>query len=108
MHLAFQYWDQVAAGQKCAEYRADTAHWRRQLAGKTHVVLWRGFEKKLPALRILEVNVLSIEDAARELKLEVASAELNKILGKHKTVETMLKIRFETFEDILPEECMLT
>ena len=44
--LTFDYYDQIAADQKCYEFRAVTSKWARRIKGCTEIKCIRGF---LPA-----------------------------------------------------------
>ena len=43
MTLAFEYYDQIAAGQKCYEFRAATNNWANRIKGCTEIKCIRGF-----------------------------------------------------------------
>ncbi|RTL29332.1 MAG: ASCH domain-containing protein [Burkholderiales bacterium] len=55
LNLKAEYFDAIASGEKCEEYRLATAYWARRLQGRQFdgIVLKKGYPKREDASRTL-------------------------------------------------------
>ena len=89
------YYDDVAAGRKSQEIRADVKYWRDRLEGKTHLRFTRGYtteKDKTLIVKIVQIQQISAMDSEHHGGPRPGTREFKKFF---KTAESLLLISFE-------------
>ena len=97
------YYDDVAAGRKSQEIRADVKYWRDRLEGKTHLRFTRGYtteKDKTMIVKIMQIQQISAMDSEHHGGPRPGTREFKKLF---KTAESLLLISFERESLVSPE-----
>ncbi|CAE7948121.1 unnamed protein product, partial [Symbiodinium sp. KB8] len=98
------YYDDVAAGRKSQEIRADVKYWRDRLEGKTHLRFTRGYtteKDKTLIVKIVQIQQISAMDSEHHGGPRPGTREFKKFF---KTAESLLLISFERDPAFLKEQ----